>query len=205
MTHYCLLLYLALQIVICNWFLLLLLFIFNPCFILILFVGYWGICINQSDHSLPTQLSVDASHDCHLLSSILTMLSLTSSGMSRPESVFSSSVRWTETSLSMFHIVIWECSRAPCSSAKARTSGIRCSCGSAVEHCVSSTKGCGFNSQGTRILTEKKCIAWMHCKSFWIKASAKCINVKKLIWSMSQISLFDWWEIVHNLQKCPKM
>ncbi len=23
----------------------------------------------------------------------------------------------------------------------------------------------------------KKCIAWMHCKSLWIKASAKCINV----------------------------
>ncbi len=28
----------------------------------------------------------------------------------------------------------------------------RCSCGSVVEHCVSSAKGCGFNSQGTRIL-----------------------------------------------------
>ncbi len=24
---------------------------------------------------------------------------------------------------------------------------------------------------------KKKCIAWMHCKSLWIKASAKCINV----------------------------
>ncbi len=23
----------------------------------------------------------------------------------------------------------------------------------------------------------KKCISWMHCKSLWIKASAKCINV----------------------------
>ncbi len=23
----------------------------------------------------------------------------------------------------------------------------------------------------------KKCIAFMHCKSLWIKASAKCINV----------------------------
>ncbi len=23
-----------------------------------------------------------------------------------------------------------------------------------------------------------KCIAWMHCKSLWIKASAKCINVR---------------------------
>ncbi len=25
--------------------------------------------------------------------------------------------------------------------------------------------------------TNKKCIAWMHCKSLWIKASAKCINI----------------------------
>ncbi len=31
-----------------------------------------------------------------------------------------------------------------------------CSCGSVVEHCVSSTKGCGFNSQGTHILIIKK-------------------------------------------------
>ncbi len=46
------------------------------------------------------------------------------------------------------------------------------SCGSVVGNCVSSAKGCGFNSQGTHILT-KKCIAWMHCKSLWIKASAK--------------------------------
>ncbi len=27
-----------------------------------------------------------------------------------------------------------------------------CSCGSVVEHCISSAKGCGFNSQGTHIL-----------------------------------------------------
>ncbi len=26
------------------------------------------------------------------------------------------------------------------------------SCGSVVEHCVSSTKGCGFDSQGTHVL-----------------------------------------------------
>ncbi len=38
-----------------------------------------------------------------------------------------------------------------------------------------SAKGCGFSSQGTHILMgkKKKCIAWMHCKSLWIKASAK--------------------------------
>ncbi len=48
-----------------------------------------------------------------------------------------------------------------------------CSCGSVVEHCASSAKGCGFNSQGTPIRT-KKCIAWMYCKSLWIKPSDKC-------------------------------
>ncbi len=52
-----------------------------------------------------------------------------------------------------------------------------CSCGSVVDYCISSAKGCGFNSQGTHILI-KKCIAWMQCKSLWIKVSAKCINVK---------------------------
>ncbi len=48
-------------------------------------------------------------------------------------------------------------------------------CGSVVEHCVSSAKGCGFDSQGTHILMKmfKQC----NCKSLWIKASAKCINV----------------------------
>ncbi len=25
--------------------------------------------------------------------------------------------------------------------------------------------------------TDNKCIVWMHCKSLWIKASAKCVNV----------------------------
>ncbi len=29
-------------------------------------------------------------------------------------------------------------------------------CGSVVEHCVSSAKGCGFDSQGTHILIKKK-------------------------------------------------
>ncbi len=29
-------------------------------------------------------------------------------------------------------------------------------CGSVVEHCVSSAKGCGFDSQGTHVLKKKK-------------------------------------------------
>ncbi len=49
------------------------------------------------------------------------------------------------------------------------------SCGSVVEHCISSTKGCGFNFQRTH--TDKKCIARLHFKLLWIKSSAKCINV----------------------------
>ncbi len=31
-------------------------------------------------------------------------------------------------------------------------------CGSVVEHCVSSAKGCGFDSQGTHTNTNEKCI-----------------------------------------------
>ncbi len=53
---------------------------------------------------------------------------------------------------------------------------VMCSCGSVVEHCVSSAKGCGFNSQRTHILIKKIFIAWMHCKLLWIKTSAKCTN-----------------------------
>ncbi len=59
---------------------------------------------------------------------------------------------------------------------KLNNTHVECSCGSVVEHCVSSTKGCGFNSQASNLLI-KKFIACMHCKSLWIKASANCINV----------------------------
>ncbi len=63
-----------------------------------------------------------------------------------------------------------------------------CSCDSVVAHCISSAKGCGFNSQGTHILT--RCIAWMQCKSLWIKASAKCLNVLKRLSANIIIFLF---------------
>ncbi len=59
-------------------------------------------------------------------------------------------------------------------------------CGSVVEHCVSSAKGCGFDSQGTHILT-KTCIVWMHCKSLWIKASDKCKCNSQIRFSFLQI------------------
>ncbi len=45
-------------------------------------------------------------------------------------------------------------------------------CGSVVEHCVNSAKGCGFDSY-----TDKNVWPECNCKSLWIKASAKCINV----------------------------
>jgi len=35
---------------------------------------------------------------------------------------------------------------------------------------------CGWNDSVIKN-GQKKCIAWMQCKSLWIKASAKCINV----------------------------
>ncbi len=54
---------------------------------------------------------------------------------------------------------------------------LKCSCGSVLEHWVSSANGCGFDSQGTHILP-KQCI---DCRSIWIKASAKCINVNVYI------------------------
>ncbi len=59
-----------------------------------------------------------------------------------------------------------------------------------VEHCVSSTKGCGFDSEGTHILMKMynlKC----NCKSLWIKASAKCVNSsnRRDVFSQSKIDI----------------
>ncbi len=54
-----------------------------------------------------------------------------------------------------------------------------CSCGSVVRALRQQRKGCGFDSQGTHVLKKKKSITCMHCKSLWIKASAKCIKKKK--------------------------
>ncbi len=45
-----------------------------------------------------------------------------------------------------------------------------------LEHCVSSTKVVGSIPR-EHMYWQKKCITWMHCKSLWIKASDKCINV----------------------------
>ncbi len=49
-----------------------------------------------------------------------------------------------------------------------------------VEHCVSSAKGYGFDSQEAH--TDS-----MHCKSLWIKASVKCINVNVFLIKMQNI------------------
>ncbi len=42
-----------------------------------------------------------------------------------------------------------------------------------VEHCVSSAKVVGSIPR-EHTYWQYKCIAWMHCKSLWIKVSAKC-------------------------------
>ncbi len=54
---------------------------------------------------------------------------------------------------------------------------LMCSCGSVVEHSVSSAKVVGSIPR-EHMYWQYKCITWIHCKSLWIKASAKCINVK---------------------------
>ncbi len=48
----------------------------------------------------------------------------------------------------------------------------------------------------------KTCITWMQCKSLWIKASAKCINVNVLIYSVITLMSFQtckrfflWWKL----------
>ncbi len=59
----------------------------------------------------------------------------------------------------------WSC----CRRTSPRRSADRCA------SCISLVKleeGCGFNSQGTHTYWKKR-IAWMHCKSLWIKAPAK--------------------------------
>ncbi len=52
---------------------------------------------------------------------------------------------------------------------------VKCSCGSVVKHCVSSAKVVGSIPR-EHMYWQYKCIA---CKSLWIKATAKCINVKR--------------------------
>ncbi len=58
-----------------------------------------------------------------------------------------------------------------------------CSCGSVVEHCVSSVKVVGSFPR-EHMYWQKKCIT---CKSLWIKASAKCINVNVYIYTHTVI------------------
>ncbi len=84
---------------------------------------------------------------------------------------------------------------------KSKTLDNNCSCGSVEEHCVSSAKWRGFNSKGTHILIRKfiNCIAWMHCKSLWIKASAKCINVNNWVTLYNKVSFIK--QLVHFQNK----
>ncbi len=58
-----------------------------------------------------------------------------------------------------------------------------------LEHCVSSAKVVG--SIPREHTYWNKCICWIHCKSLWIKASAKCINVN------DSFNLHQWQTMVH--------
>ncbi len=53
----------------------------------------------------------------------------------------------------------------------------RCSCGSVVEHCVSSAKVVGSIPREHMYWQNMYNLNALHCKSLWIKASAKCVNV----------------------------
>ncbi len=65
-----------------------------------------------------------------------------------------------------------------------------CSCGSVVEHCVSSAKGCGFNSQGTHLLIKTK--EMYSLNKLWIKASAECMHIKCKI----NVYCIEWKDII---------
>ncbi len=55
-----------------------------------------------------------------------------------------------------------------------------------LEHCVSSAKVVGSIPR-EHTYWQYKCIAWMHCKSLWIKASAKYGNGKLITkWKISK-------------------
>ncbi len=62
-----------------------------------------------------------------------------------------------------------------------------------VEHGASKRQDHGFDSQGKQELIKCKTVTWMQCKSLWIKASAKCINVnvmsREAIYSIPEINL----------------
>ncbi len=75
-----------------------------------------------------------------------------------------------------------------------------------VEHCVSGAKGCGFNSQGTHILTKNVYEYTLHYKLLLITASAKCINVninvERSFFCSSRLHLFDQKNIkINNIVK----
>ncbi len=71
---------------------------------------------------------------------------------------------------------------------------VKCSCGSVVEHCISSAKVVGSIPR-EHTYWQKKCIAWMHCKSLWIQASAKCINVNYGVQLMDAVCLSKQWQM----------
>ncbi len=71
-----------------------------------------------------------------------------------------------------------------------------------LEHCVSSAKVVGSIPRETHVLTKKKCIASMHCKSLWIKASAKCINVNAFQGTEKTVGFSTCFQFVISIIRC---
>ncbi len=51
-----------------------------------------------------------------------------------------------------------------------------------VEHGVSNAKIMGSIPRESKSWSNVETVTWMQCKSLWIKASAKCINVNVKTW-----------------------
>ncbi len=71
-----------------------------------------------------------------------------------------------------------------------------------LEHCVSSAKVVGSIPR-EHMYWQKICIAWMHCKSLWIKASAKCINVNVPMFPERTRDAASWWTLWGMLSAWP--
>ncbi len=69
--------------------------------------------------------------------------------------VYADVIEWCQWHKQMCYRGVFFLDMIKCVFTDPRTLVTRCSCGSVVEHCISSAKGCGFDSQGTHILIKK--------------------------------------------------
>ncbi len=71
-----------------------------------------------------------------------------------------------------------------------------------LEHCVSSAKVVGSIPREHMYWQKKICIASMHCKSLWIKASAKCINVNVFQGTEKTVGFSTCFQFVISIIRC---